>query len=88
MEDNRKTRRQLVGTVVSDKCDKTISVLVETYKKHPLYNKRVKKSKKYAVHDENNIAEMGDKVRIEETRPLSKTKHFRLVEIIEKAVKI
>lgn len=87
MENNRKARRQLVGTVVSDKGDKTISVLVETYKKHPLYNKRVKKSTKYAAHDEENKAEMGDKVRIEETRPLSKTKHYRLVEIIEKAVK-
>lgn len=88
MENNRKKRRQFVGTVVSDKADKTISVLVETYKKHPLYQKRVKYSKKYAAHDEDNIAEIGDKVRIEETRPLSKTKHFRLVEIIEKAVKI
>lgn len=88
MENNRKTRRQFVGTVVSDKADKTITVLVETYKKHPLYQKRVKFSKKYAAHDEENIAEIGDKVRIEETRPLSKRKHFRLVEIIEKAVKI
>lgn len=88
MENNHKTRRQLVGTVVSDKGDKTISVLVETYKKHPLYHKRVKNSKKYAAHDDNNSAEMGDKVRIEETRPLSKKKHYRLVEIIEKAVKI
>ncbi len=88
MENNHKTRKQLVGTVVSNKCEKTISVLVETYRKHPLYNKRVKYSKKYAAHDENNIAEMGDKVRIEETRPLSRTKHFRLVEIVEKAIKI
>jgi len=88
MENNRKARRQYVGTVVSDKGDKTISVLVETYKKHPLYNKRVKNSTKYAAHDEENIAEMGDKVRIEETRPLSKTKHYRLIEIIEKAVKL
>jgi len=88
VENTRKGRRQLVGTVVSNKCDKTITVLVETYKRHPLYNKLVKKSKKYAAHDENNIAEIGDKVRIEETRPLSKTKHFRLVEIIEKSVKL
>ncbi|QVK18055.1 30S ribosomal protein S17 [Mycoplasmatota bacterium] len=85
---DRKGRKQLIGKVVSDKGDKTISVLVETYKKHPLYNKRVKHSKKYAAHDEQNMAEMGDKVRIEETRPLSSTKHFRLVEIIEKAIKI
>ena len=89
MENNeRNKRKQLVGTVVSNKADKTISVLVETYKKHPLYSKRVKYSKKYAAHDEQNIAEMGDKVRIEESRPMSKTKTFQLVEIIEKAVKI
>lgn len=78
-------RKQLIGKVVSNKGDKTISVLVETYKKHPLYNKRVRYSKKYAAHDENNIAEMGDVVRIEESRPLSRTKHFRLVEVLEKA---
>ena len=89
MENNdRSVRKQFIGKVVSNKGDKTISVLVETYKKHPLYNKRIKYSKKYAAHDENNTAEMGDKVRIEETRPLSKTKHFRLVEIVEKAIKI
>lgn len=80
--------KQLVGKVVSNKADKTISVLVETYKKHPLYSKRVKYSKKYAAHDEQNIAETGDVVRIIETRPLSRTKHFRLVEVIEKAIKI
>jgi len=84
----RNARKQMVGTVVSDKGEKTISVIVETYKKHPLYHKRVKHSKKYATHDENNIAEIGDKVRIEETRPLSRTKHFRLVEIVEKAIKV
>ncbi|NLG81313.1 MAG: 30S ribosomal protein S17 [Bacilli bacterium] len=88
MDNIRKSRRQFVGTVVSNKADKTITVLVETYKRHPLYNKLVKHSKKYAAHDENNVAEIGDKVRIEETRPLSKTKHFRLVEIIEKSVKL
>ena len=80
------SKRGLVGTVVSDKTDKTITVLVETYKKDPLYGKRVKDSKKYAVHDEKNEAKVGDRVRIVETRPLSKTKHFRLVEIVEKAV--
>ena len=79
-------KRGIVGTVVSDKTDKTITVLVETYKKDPLYGKRVKYSKKYAAHDENNEAKVGDKVRIVETRPLSRTKHFRLVEIIEKAI--
>ena len=79
-------KQELVGTVVSTKNDKTITVLVETYGKHPLYGKRVKKSKKYAAHDENNKAKVGDKVRIIETRPISKTKKFRLVEIVEEAV--
>ncbi|QJG66687.1 30S ribosomal protein S17 [Mycoplasma phocoeninasale] len=77
-ENHRKT---LVGTVVSTKNDKTITVVVETYEKHPLYLKRFKKSKKFAVHDEMNIAKIGDVVKIQETRPLSKTKHFRLVEV-------
>ena len=81
-----KTIRGLVGKVVSDKCDKTITVLVETYKKDPLYGKRVKSSKKYAAHDEKNEAKVGDTVRIAETRPLSKNKNFRLVEIVEKAI--
>ncbi len=84
MEDKRV--QELVGKVVSNKNDKTITVLVETYKIHPLYNKRVKYSKKYSTHDEKNEAKTGDTVRIVETRPLSKTKHFRLVEIVEKAV--
>ncbi len=81
-----KRTHDLVGKVVSDKADKTITVLVETYKNDPLYKKRVKYSKKYTAHDEKNEAKIGDKVRIAETRPLSKTKRFRLVEIIEKAV--
>ena len=75
-----------IGIVVSDKADKTITVKVETYKKHPLYGKRVKYSKKYAAHDENNMAHVGDKVRLAQTRPLSKTKRYELVEVIEKAV--
>lgn len=79
-------KQELVGKVVSAKNDKTITVLVETYKKDALYGKRIKYSKKYAAHDEKNIAGVGDKVRIVETRPLSKTKHFRLVEVIEKAI--
>ena len=79
-------RKELVGKVVSNACDKTITVVVETYKKDPLYGKRVKYSKKYAVHDEGNIASVGDTVRIVETRPLSKTKYFYLKEIVEKAV--
>ena len=81
-----KRTQELVGKVVSASSDKTITVLVETYKKDTLYGKRVKYSKKYAAHDEKNEASVGDTVRIIETRPLSKTKHFRLVEIIEKAV--
>lgn len=79
-------KQELVGKVVSDKTDKTITVLVETYKMDPLYGKRVKYSKKYAAHDEKNEAKVGDTVRIVETRPLSKTKHFRLVEVVEKAI--
>jgi small subunit ribosomal protein S17 len=65
--------------------DKTITVLVETYKTHPLYKKRVKYSKKYKAHCEDNSAKVGDIVRIMETRPLSATKHFRLVEVLKKA---
>ena len=79
-------RAELVGRVVSNTNDKTITVLVETYRKHPLYKKRVKYSKKYAAHDEKNIAKVGDTVRLLSTRPLSKTKRYELVEIIEKAV--
>ena len=81
-----KKARELVGRVVSDKNDKTITVLVETHRKHPLYGKRVKYSKKYTAHDEKNEAKVGDTVLIAETRPLSKTKHFRLVKIVEKAI--
>ncbi|MEG0264610.1 MAG: 30S ribosomal protein S17 [Erysipelotrichaceae bacterium] len=80
---NRKTYR---GTVVSDKMDKTITVIVETKKTHPLYGKRVNYSKKFKVHDELNEAKLGDKVEIMETRPLSATKRFRLVKIIDAAV--
>ena len=79
-------KRELVGKVVSAKNDKTITVLVETYKEDPLYKKRVKYSKKYAAHDSKIEAKVGDTVRIVETRPLSRTKYFRLVEIVEKAI--
>ncbi|WP_342256835.1 30S ribosomal protein S17 [Spiroplasma endosymbiont of Poecilobothrus nobilitatus] len=82
----RNSRKVLQGRVISDKAEKTITVLVETYKNHPLYKKRVKYSKKYLAHDEQNQAHIGDKVSIMETRPLSKTKHFRLIEVIEKAI--
>ena len=84
MKDKR--TRELLGTVVSDKCDKTITVLVETYTKDSLYGKRVKYSKKYTAHDEKNEAKTGDKVRIVETRPISKMKRYRLVEVVEKAI--
>ena len=79
-------RAELVGKVVSAKCDKTITVLVETQRKHPLYKKRVKYSKKYVAHDENNVAKEGDTVRIAATRPLSKTKRYELVKVVEEAV--
>lgn len=82
----RNQRKVYVGRVVSDKMDKTITVVVETYKKHSLYGKRVKYSKKYKAHDENNQAKVGDIVKIMETRPLSATKRFRLVEVVEEAV--
>ena len=84
----RSNRKVYRGTVVSDKMDKTITVIVETKKTHPLYGKRVKYSKKFKAHDENNEARMGDKVEITETRPLSATKRFRLVKIVEKAVQL
>ena len=84
MAENRK--QELVGKVVSAKSDKTITVLVETHKKHPLYGKRVKYSKKYAAHDEKNVAKVGDTVRIRATRPLSKTKRYELVEVLVEAV--
>ncbi|KRK64201.1 30S ribosomal protein S17 [Companilactobacillus tucceti DSM 20183] len=83
---DRNSRKVYQGRVVSDKMDKTIVVLVETYKNHPVYKKRVRYSKKYYVQDEKNEAKVNDVVRIMETRPLSKTKRFRLLDIVEKAV--
>ncbi|WP_414044193.1 30S ribosomal protein S17 [Macrococcus animalis] len=82
----RNDRKVYTGKVVSDKMDKTITVVVETYKTHSLYGKRVKYSKKYKTHDENNTAKMGDIVKIMETRPLSATKRFRLVEVVEESI--
>ena len=79
-------KQELVGKVVSAKNDKTITVLVETYKKHPKYGKRVKSSKKYCAHDETNKAKVGDIVRIVETRPISKTKRFYLAEVVQERV--
>ncbi len=77
------TRRNLKGKVVSDKADKTITVQIDTYRAHKLYGKRVKYSKKFLAHDEKNEAHIGDIVTIQETRPLSKNKNFRLLKINE-----
>ena len=79
-------RTELTGRVVSDKNDNTITVLVETHRKHPLYHKMVKYSKKYRAHDEENKAKVGDTVKIAMTRQLSKTKRYELVEIVKEAV--
>ena len=84
----RNYRKVRMGKVVSDKMDKTIVVAVEESVKHPLYGKTVRRTKKYKAHDENNDAKMGDTVRSMETRPLSKEKRWRLVEVVEKAVVI
>lgn len=81
----RNSRRVLTGTVVSDTNDKTITIRVDSFKKHRLYGKRVKQSKKFAAHDEANLAHVGDVVKVMETRPLSKSKRFRLLEIVEAA---
>lgn len=86
MEDNnRNLRKQRVGVVSSNKMQKSISVLVERRVKHPIYGKTVKSSKKYIAHDEENTCNIGDVVKIMETRPLSKNKRWRLVEVIERA---
>ena len=81
----RNYRKTVVGKVVSDKMDKTIVVAIEDSVKHPLYGKVVKRTKKFKAHDENNECKVGDRVRVMETRPLSKDKRWRLVEIIERA---
>ena len=81
----KKQNKQLTGSVVSDKMDKTVVVKIEKLEKHPLYKKFVKKSKKVKAHDENNECGIGDVVTIEEARPLSKDKRYRLVSIVEKA---
>ena len=83
--ENRNLRKQRVGVVTSNKMDKTIAVSVERRLRHPIYGKFVKKSKKFIAHDENNDCNIGDVVRIMESRPLSKTKRWRLVEIVERA---
>lgn len=84
METTRKLRKERVGVVVSNKMDKTIVITVERKVKHPMYGKFVKRRKKFTAHDEENTCNIGDTVRIMETRPLSKNKCWRLVEIIER----
>ncbi|AYA38452.1 30S ribosomal protein S17 [Hymenobacter oligotrophus] len=81
----RNLRKERIGRVVSNKMDKTITVVVESKMKHPIYGKFVSKSTKFVAHDENNECGEGDTVRIMETRPLSKRKRWRLVEIVERA---
>jgi small subunit ribosomal protein S17 len=81
-EEQRNLRKSRVGVVTSDKMDKTIVVSVETFVEHPLYKKRIKQTAKFKAHDEQNQCKIGDKVRIMETRPLSKDKRWRLLEII------
>ena len=83
--EERNLRKTRMGKVVSDKMDKTIVVAVEDHVKHPLYNKIVKRTYKLKAHDENNECKVGDTVKVMETRPLSKDKRWRLVEIMEKA---
>ena len=85
METERKTRRERVGVVSSNRMDKSIVVVVKRKVKHPIYGKFVNKSSKFMAHDEENTANQGDTVKISETKPLSKNKRWRLVEIIERA---
>ncbi|HID81636.1 MAG TPA: 30S ribosomal protein S17 [Chromatiales bacterium] len=83
MTEEKKIERTLSGRVVSDKMDKTVTVLIERLVKHPVYGKYIRRSTKLHVHDENNISREGDKVVIKESRPLSKTKSWSLVEVIK-----
>jgi small subunit ribosomal protein S17 len=85
MSDQEKTARSLTGRVISDKMDKTITVLIERRVAHPIYKKYVKRSTKLHVHDENNECNIGDTVSVASTRPLSKSKCWKLVEIIDRA---
>ena len=85
MAAERNRRKSKVGVVISDKMDKTVVVAIEDFVRHPLYGKAVKRTKKLKVHDENNECNIGDKIRIMETRPLSKDKRWRLVGVVEKA---
>jgi small subunit ribosomal protein S17 len=81
----RNLRKERTGLVVSDKMDKSITVVVERKEKHPIYGKFLKRTKKFIAHDENNDCNIGDTVKIAETRPISKSKRWRLVEILERA---
>ena len=85
MSEERNLRKEMIGIVTSDKMDKTVVVSVETSVKHPIYKKIVRRTYKLKAHDEENKCHMGDKVRVMETRPLSKDKRWRVVEILEKA---
>jgi len=87
VESGKPIKKTVVGVVVSDKMDKTIVVRKEIHRRHPIYRKFVKEYRKLKAHDEKNEAGMGDLVKVEETRPLSKDKYWRLVKIIEKAQK-
>jgi small subunit ribosomal protein S17 len=84
--EERNLRKTMIGTVISDKMDKTVVVAVETSERHPIYGKTVKRTYKLKAHDENNECKAGDKVEVMETRPLSKDKRFRVVKVVEKAV--
>jgi small subunit ribosomal protein S17 len=86
MMNNRSIKKEVVGTVVSDKMDKTVVVMVERLVKHGLYHKFILRRAKFSAHDESNSCQIGDKVMITESRPLSKTKKWRVSKIIEKAV--
>ena len=86
METKKKNKRELIGLIVSDKMDKSVVVQVERFVQHKIYKKYIRRFKKYHAHDEKNECNIGDTVKIVETRPLSKLKRFRVAEIVEKAV--
>ena len=85
MQTERKNRKTRVGVVISNKMEKTVTVAVEDFVRHSLYGKAVKRTMKFKAHDEENVCNIGDRVRIMETRPLSRNKRWRLVDILEKA---
>ena len=85
MSDVRGVRKERVGTVVSDRMDKTVVVAIETVKQHPLYRRRMRRTRRFKAHDEQNECKIGDRVLIVETRPLSRDKRWRVAEIVERA---